>query len=126
MTTMLIVDDEMDMRMLVRVVIEMVNHGLSIVGEAADGDEAIQVLAGPRRPPDPRRGDPRQPHARAHRASRWPSRSSRSARVSSSSSTARSSTTRCGPRPTEVGIARVRVEGRPRQPPDVVQELTAA
>ena len=43
MTTMLIVDDEMDMRMLVRVVIEMANHGLSIVGEAADGDEAIQV-----------------------------------------------------------------------------------
>ena len=32
MTTMLIVDDEMDMRMLVRVVIEMANDGLSIVG----------------------------------------------------------------------------------------------
>ena len=43
MTTMLIVDDELDMRMLVRVVIEMANHGLSIVGEAADGDEAIRV-----------------------------------------------------------------------------------
>ena len=42
MTTMLIVDDEMDMRMLVRVVIEMANHGLSIVGEAADGLEAIE------------------------------------------------------------------------------------
>ena len=42
---MLIVDDEMDMRMLVRVVIEMSNHGLSIVGEAADGDEAIRCGA---------------------------------------------------------------------------------
>ena len=66
MTTMLIVDDEMDMRMLVRVVIEMVNHGLSIVGEAADGDEAIQVWRRPRRPAGPRRRDPRQPHAWAH------------------------------------------------------------
>jgi YesN/AraC family two-component response regulator len=43
MTTMLIVDDEMDMRMLVRVVIEMANNGLSIVGEAADGAEALEV-----------------------------------------------------------------------------------
>ena len=53
MTTMLIVDDEMDMRMLVRVVIEMVNHGLSIVGEAADGDEAIQVWRDLDGPPIP-------------------------------------------------------------------------
>ena len=43
MTTMLIVDDEMDMRMLVRVVIEIANDGLSIVGEAADGAEALRV-----------------------------------------------------------------------------------
>ncbi len=43
MTTMLIVDDEFDMRMLVRVVIEIADHGLSIIGEAADGDEAIRV-----------------------------------------------------------------------------------
>jgi CheY-like chemotaxis protein len=50
MTTMLIVDDELDMRMLVRLVIEMANNGLSIVGEAADGEEALRVwrdLAGP-------------------------------------------------------------------------------
>ena len=53
MTTMLIVDDEMDMRMLVRVVIEMANHGLSIVGEAADGDEAIQVWRDLNGPPVP-------------------------------------------------------------------------
>ena len=53
MTTMLIVDDEMDMRMLVRVVIEMANHGLSIVGEAADGDEAIQVWRDLDGPPVP-------------------------------------------------------------------------
>ena len=53
MTTMLIVDDEMDMRMLVRVVIEMANHGLSIVGEAADGDEALQVWRDLNGPPIP-------------------------------------------------------------------------
>ena len=53
MTTMLIVDDEMDMRMLVRVVIEMFNHGLSIVAEAADGDEAIQVWRDLDGPPVP-------------------------------------------------------------------------
>lgn len=43
MTTMLIVDDELDMRMLVRLVIEMANNGLSIVGEAASGAEALRV-----------------------------------------------------------------------------------
>ena len=43
MTTMLIVDDELDMRMLVRIVIEMANHGLTIVGEASDGAQALQV-----------------------------------------------------------------------------------
>jgi CheY-like chemotaxis protein len=53
MTTMLIVDDEMDMRMLVRVVIEMFNNGLSIVGEAADGDEAIRVWRDLDGPPIP-------------------------------------------------------------------------
>jgi CheY-like chemotaxis protein len=53
MTTMLIVDDEMDMRMLVRVVIEMANHGLSIVGEAADGHEAIQIWRDLDGPPVP-------------------------------------------------------------------------
>ncbi len=53
MTTMLIVDDEMDMRMLVRVVIEMANHGLSIVGEAADGDEALRVWRDLNGPPIP-------------------------------------------------------------------------
>lgn len=53
MTTMLIVDDELDMRMLVRLVIEMANDGLTIVGEAADGAEALQVwrdLDGPSLP----------------------------------------------------------------------------
>lgn len=53
MTTMLIVDDELDMRMLVRVVIEMANDGLSIVGEAADGLEAIQVWRDLDGPPVP-------------------------------------------------------------------------
>jgi two-component system response regulator YesN len=43
MTTLLIVDDELDMRMLVRLVINMSNNGLSIIGEAADGAEALRV-----------------------------------------------------------------------------------
>lgn len=43
MTTLLIVDDELDMRMLVRLVIDMSNNGLSIIGEAADGTEALRV-----------------------------------------------------------------------------------
>lgn len=43
MPTMLIVDDELDMRMLVRVVVDMANHGLTIIGEAADGAEALRV-----------------------------------------------------------------------------------
>jgi CheY-like chemotaxis protein len=53
MATMLIVDDELDMRMLIRIVIEMANHGLSIVGEAADGEEAIQVWRDLDGPPVP-------------------------------------------------------------------------
>ncbi len=43
MTTILIVDDELDMRVLVRLVIEMADNGLAIVGEAADGAEAVKV-----------------------------------------------------------------------------------
>jgi CheY-like chemotaxis protein len=53
MTTMLIVDDELDMRMLVRLVIEMANGGLSIVGEAADGAEALRVWRDLDGPPVP-------------------------------------------------------------------------
>jgi CheY-like chemotaxis protein len=53
MTTMLIVDDELDMRMLVRLVIEMANNGLTIVGEAADGMEALKVWRDLDGPPVP-------------------------------------------------------------------------
>lgn len=53
MTTMLIVDDELDMRMLVRIVIEMANNGLDIVAEAADGPEALQVWRDLHGPPVP-------------------------------------------------------------------------
>ena len=38
----LIVDDEEDMRVLVRSLIEIANHGLSVAGEAANGDEALR------------------------------------------------------------------------------------
>lgn len=53
MTTLLIVDDELDMRMLVRLIIEMANDGLTIAGEAADGDEAIRVWRALDGPPVP-------------------------------------------------------------------------
>ena len=53
MTTMLIVDDEMDMRVLVRLVIEMADNGLTIVGEAADGTEALRVWRDLDGPPMP-------------------------------------------------------------------------
>lgn len=42
MTRALIVDDEEDMRFLVRAVIEAANHGLAVAGEAADGPEALE------------------------------------------------------------------------------------
>ena len=38
----LIVDDEADMRLLVRAVIEAANEGLRVVGEATTGEEAIE------------------------------------------------------------------------------------
>lgn len=41
-TTTLIVDDEEDMRFLVRAVIEAANHGLVVSGEAADGKQTIE------------------------------------------------------------------------------------
>ena len=41
-TRALIVDDEEDMRFLVRAVIEAANHGLSVAGEASGGVEAIE------------------------------------------------------------------------------------
>src|SRR5438309_1454231 len=37
----LIVDDDDDMRFLVRVLIEAANEGLAVAGEASDGDEAV-------------------------------------------------------------------------------------
>ena len=40
--TTLIVDDESDVRALVRMVVEMANNGLTVSGEAADGPEALQ------------------------------------------------------------------------------------
>ena len=52
-TTILIVDDELDMRMLVRVIIDLANRGWSIVGEAADGVEAVQTWRELNGPPVP-------------------------------------------------------------------------
>ncbi len=52
-TTILVVDDELDMRMLVRVIIDLANQGWSIVGEAADGVQAIQTWRDLNGPPTP-------------------------------------------------------------------------
>jgi CheY-like chemotaxis protein len=52
-TTILVVDDELDMRMLVRVIIDLANRGWSIVGEAADGVEAIERWRELNGPPSP-------------------------------------------------------------------------
>jgi|SRR5947209_254241 len=41
MITTLIVDDENDIRALIRLVVETADHGLEVVGEAADGNEAM-------------------------------------------------------------------------------------
>ena len=53
MTTILIVDDDVDMRMLVRFAIELVNDGLEVVAEAIDGADAIDVWRALNGPPVP-------------------------------------------------------------------------
>src|SRR4051794_25267011 len=40
----LIVDDDSDMRFLVRMTIEVANHGLEVAGEAASGAAAIEAV----------------------------------------------------------------------------------
>ncbi len=52
-TTILVVDDDVDMRVLVRTVIDMANHGLTVVGEAADGIEAVDAWRSLDGPPEP-------------------------------------------------------------------------
>lgn len=44
MLSALIVDDDNDMRFLVRMTIETANHGLCVGGEAASGSEAITAI----------------------------------------------------------------------------------
>lgn len=53
MTTILIVDDDLDMRLLVRMAIELANRGLEVVGEAADGNEALAMWRALDGPPVP-------------------------------------------------------------------------
>lgn len=45
MTGALIVDDDADMRFLVRMTIEVANHGLSVAGEADSGEAALACIA---------------------------------------------------------------------------------
>lgn len=65
MTTILVVDDEPDMRRLVSAVIEIANDGLEIVAEATDGAEAMSIWRGLNGPPQPDVVilDNRMPHA---------------------------------------------------------------
>ncbi|WP_436793587.1 response regulator transcription factor [Actinospongicola halichondriae] len=42
MTSLLIADDEEDMRLLLRMVIRVANDGLEVTGEATTGSEAVQ------------------------------------------------------------------------------------
>ena len=44
MTTVLIVDDEMDMRTIVRLVLESAGQGITVVAEAVDGLDALDVF----------------------------------------------------------------------------------
>lgn len=46
MITTLIVDDELDMRTLVRLVLELKGDGFEVVAEAADGAEALDAWTG--------------------------------------------------------------------------------
>jgi DNA-binding NarL/FixJ family response regulator len=39
----LIVDDEIDVRLLVQLLIDRENHGLHVVGQAASGEQALQL-----------------------------------------------------------------------------------
>ncbi len=52
-TTILIVDDEIDMRVLIRTAIDISSDGLEVVAEAADGHEALHVWRGLNGPPLP-------------------------------------------------------------------------
>ncbi len=51
--TVLIVDDEIDMRLLVRVVLESAKRGIEVVGEAVDGIEAVTAYEALNPPPIP-------------------------------------------------------------------------
>ena len=64
-TTILVVDDEPDMRRLVCAVIEIANDGLEVVAEATDGAEAMTIWRGLNGPPQPDVVilDNRMPHA---------------------------------------------------------------
>lgn len=53
MITTLVVDDEIDMRLLVRTVLELSESGFHVVGEAGDGIAALDAYSGLNPPPTP-------------------------------------------------------------------------
>ena len=62
MTTVLLVDDEVDMRVLIRLSIEMANNGLRIVGEACDAQaSSVCTTTLPREASDRVVGHPAKP-----------------------------------------------------------------
>lgn len=44
MTTIVVVDDAPDMRLLVRALLRTMGNAVSVVGEASDGDEGLEVV----------------------------------------------------------------------------------
>jgi CheY-like chemotaxis protein len=52
-TTLLVVDDEIDMRLLVRAVMDIAGNRFEIVGEASDGVEAVERWRDLKGPPMP-------------------------------------------------------------------------
>ena len=53
MPTVLIVDDEMDLRTIVRLVLESAKRGIQVIAEAVDGDHALNVFEAMDRPEFP-------------------------------------------------------------------------
>jgi YesN/AraC family two-component response regulator len=53
MSTVLIVDDEIDMRTIVRIVLQSASQGITVVAEAVDGVEALTVFENLKHPEVP-------------------------------------------------------------------------
>lgn len=122
MPTVLIVDDELDMRLLVRVVIESAHDGLEIAGEAADGEEALRVWRAQPLPPDVVVLDWRMPGLNGLDVAAL-MLAERPDQIIVLFSAYLDDRTRADA--ARVGVARCLAKGEVRQLPDLVRELTA-